>query len=154
VNSDCVQCAQGKYTEFQISTVAPVSGALECFTNQQFCRDHHYCNNNAVVNSICTCCSGQFMTTVDGTRRCEKCPNGKYMNMESHTKEQCRTCVTGSYPTTLELTATADAKVPINLGLEGHGAIECVGALAEIGCNRCPAGLYKKQSGYGLCEEC
>lgn len=150
----CEACARGKYTEYQIGIVVPASGASECFTSQQFCRNNNYCNNDAVDNSICTCCSGQFMTTSNGIRMCEKCPYGKYMDTDSHTEENCSTCKRGSYATELPFTDKESARVPVDFGLAGHGSIECVGALATIGCNQCPVGTYKSKTGSYLCEDC
>jgi hypothetical protein len=153
-NVVCEACARGKYTEYQIGTVVLASGASECFTNQQFCRNNNYCNNDAVVNRICTCCSGQFMTTLNGIRRCEKCPHGKYMDTDSHTEANCKTCKKGSYPTALPFTDTASAQIPVDFGLADHGSIECVAALGAMGCNRCPVGTYKGDTDNYLCEDC
>jgi hypothetical protein len=153
-NFQCEACARGKYTEYQIGTVVPASGASECFTNQQFCRNNNYCNNDAVVNSACTCCSGQFMIVSNGIRRCEMCPGGKYMDANSHQETACKTCVAGKYPTALSFTDTASAQVPVDFGLQGHGSIECVGAVAATKCKKCPVGTYKSKTGYYLCETC
>lgn len=151
-NQNCRTCDVVKYT--QCAGCSPLEGASKCLTHQEFCiLDIKYCGVSS-TNPQCHCCSGQFLEVGNGVRKCLSCPVTRYMDENAHTKDACKTCVEGRYPTSMPGADWPSAVVQVGLGLPNHGAIECVGTLAAVSCSGCSVGKYKGNAGSGLCTDC